>query len=229
MNIAIILAAGKGTRMNAGRNKQFILLNGKPLLAHTLEAFQNCSEIDNIILVAAKDELESCKEHIIDVYGFDKVDKLVEGGIERQHSVYNGIKELKEQCDIVIIHDGARPIVPTGIIESCIEGARLYGAVSAGMPAKETIKMLDEEDFVECTPERGKVWITQTPQAFKLDVIRKAHENAEIKGISGTDDAFLAECIGIKVKMLESSYENIKVTTPEDVIIAETIMNRKCN
>lgn len=227
MNTAIILAAGKGTRMNAGMNKQFILLNDKPLLAQTLEVFQSSKTIDSIILVTSRDELQFCKEQILDAYGFDKVDKLICGGSERQQSVFNGIRSLDKNCSVVVIHDGARPIVPNGIIERCIEGAEIYGAVSAGMPAKETIKILNEDGFVEYTPERGRVWITQTPQAFKPDIIRKAHEMAGIKGIVGTDDAFLVEHMGIKVKMIEGSYENIKVTTPEDLIIAEAIMNKK--
>jgi len=226
MNTAIVLAAGKGTRMNAGMNKQFMLINDRPLLAQTLAAFQSCNAIDSIILVAGREELKTCKEQILDVYGFDKVDKLVPGGSERQQSVYNGIMELEDDCSIVVIHDGARPILPEGIIERCIEGAKIYGAVSAGMPAKETIKILNEEGFVQYTPERGKVWVTQTPQAFKRDIIEKAHETANIKGISGTDDAFLVECMGIKVKMLEGSYENIKITTPEDIILAEAIMRK---
>ena len=226
MNTAIVLAAGKGTRMNAGMNKQFMLINDRPLLAQTLAAFQSCDAIDNIILVAGKEELKTCKEQILGVYGFDKVDKLVPGGSERQQSVYNGIMELEDDCSIVVIHDGARPILPEGIIERCIDGAKIYGAASAGMPAKETIKILNEEGFVQYTPERGKVWVTQTPQAFKRDIIEKAHETANIKGISGTDDAFLVECMGIKVKMLEGSYENIKITTPEDIILAEAIMRK---
>lgn len=227
MNTAIILAAGKGTRMNAGMNKQFMLLNGKPLLAQTLEAFHRCKSIDSIILVTGREELQFCKEQILDAYDFDKVDKLVCGGRERQQSVFNGLRSLDKNCSVVVIHDGARPIVPDGIVERCIEEAKIYGAVSAGMPAKETIKILNEEGFVEYTPERRRVWITQTPQAFKPDIIRKAHERADIKGIAGTDDAFLVEHMGIKVKMIECSYENIKVTTPEDLIIAETIMNNK--
>lgn len=227
MNTAIILAAGKGSRMNAGVNKQFILLTGKPLLAHTLELFQSCKAIDNIILVAGKAELRLCKEQIIDEYGFDKVDKLVEGGLERQQSVYNGIMALEENCSIVVIHDGARPILPGNIIERCIEGANTYGAVSAGIPAKETIKILDDKGFVKYTPERETVWITQTPQAFKPELIRKAHESAILEGAAGTDDAFLVEIMGVKVKMVEGSYENIKVTTPEDIIIAETLMSKR--
>ncbi|HOR85911.1 MAG TPA: 2-C-methyl-D-erythritol 4-phosphate cytidylyltransferase [Bacillota bacterium] len=227
MNTAIILAAGKGTRMNAGINKLFMLLNNKPLLAQTLEAFNNCKAIDNIILVAGREELQLCKEQILDPYGFDKVDKLVCGGSERQQSVFNGIKELGENCSVVAIHDGARPIITEDVIERCIEGARVYGAVSAGVPAKETIKLINEESFVEYTPERGRVWITQTPQAFKSDILKKAHEIAAAEGISSTDDASLVERMGIKVKMIEGSYENIKVTTPEDIIIAETIIGKR--
>lgn len=226
MNTAIILAAGKGKRMNAGMNKQFINLKGRPLLAHTLEAFQNCEAIDSIILVAGMDELQLCKEQVLDVYPFTKVDKLIKGGDERQQSVYNGLAALDTGCEVVVIHDGARPIVPGNIIEKCIEGAKAYGAVSAGMPAKETVKILDGNGFVECTPKRETVWVTQTPQAFQPEIIRRAHENALGGGISGTDDAFLAECLGIKVKMIESSYENIKVTTPEDIILAEIILNK---
>lgn len=226
MNAAIILAAGKGTRMNAGMNKQFIHINSKPLLAHTLKIFQNCKAVDSIILVAGKDELELCREQIVDAYGFSKVDRLVEGGNERQQSVYNGIEQLGDKCEVVVIHDGARPIISEDIIERCIEGAKAFGAVSAGMPAKETIKILDADGFVEYTPNREKVWVTQTPQAFRTEIIRKAHENAQREGISGTDDAYLVECLGLKVRMEECSYENIKVTTPEDIILAEIILNK---
>ena len=227
MNTAIIVAAGKGTRMNAGMNKLFMIIKGKPLLAHTLQIFQSCKAIDSIIIVTDREEMQLCKEQILDAYDFDKVDKLVCGGRERQQSVLNGIRALKENCSIVVVHDGARPIVSDGIIKRCIEGAELLGAVSAGMPVKETIKLVDEENFVEYTPKRERVWITQTPQAFQRDIIREAHEIADIKGIRGTDDASLVEHMGIKVKMIEGSYENIKITTPEDLIIVETLMDKK--
>ncbi|HWQ30432.1 MAG TPA: 2-C-methyl-D-erythritol 4-phosphate cytidylyltransferase [Negativicutes bacterium] len=228
MNTAIVLAAGKGNRMNAGMNKQFIPILGKPLLAHTLEVFQACSLVDSIILVAGRGELELCRQLIVEAYGFSKVDKLIEGGSERQESVYKGLLALETDCGVVMIHDGARPIFTGNLIERCIAGAEKYGAVSAGMPAKETVKILDGKGFVKYTPQRELVWITQTPQAFRRDLIRKAHENAIAEGISGTDDASLVEILGEKVKMLESSYENIKVTTPEDIIVAETLMGRRC-
>lgn len=224
MNTAIVLAAGRGNRMNAGMNKQFIPILGKPLLAHTLEVFQACSLVDSIILVAGSGELELCRKLIVEAYGFNKVDKLIEGGSERQESVYKGLMALEADCGIVLIHDGARPILTGDIIERCIEGVEKYGAVSSGMPAKETVKILDGKGFVKYTPQRELVWITQTPQAFRSDLIRKAHENAMAEGILGTDDASLVEILGEKVKMLESSYENIKITTPEDIIVAETLM-----
>lgn len=223
----IIAAAGTGSRMKAGMNKQFIPMAGKPMLAHTLKAFQESEHIESIILVAGKDELCYCRKEIIDTYGITKADKLIEGGKTRQESVYNGLKAVSPKCDIVLIHDGARPIVKPGLIKSCIEGAELYGAVTAGVPVKETVKVVSSENYVEYTPKRESIWVTQTPQAFRLELILKAHENALEKGITGTDDAFLAELMGYKVKMIESYYENIKITTPEDLITAEAILRGK--
>lgn len=227
MNTVIIAAAGTGSRMKAGMNKQFIPMAGKPMLAHTLKAFQESEHIESIILVAGKDELCYCRKEIIDTYGITKADKLIEGGKTRQESVYNGLKAVSPKCDIVLIHDGARPIVKPGLIKSCIEGAELYGAVTAGVPVKETVKVVSSENYVEYTPKRESIWVTQTPQAFRLELILKAHENALEKGITGTDDAFLAELMGYKVKMIESYYENIKITTPEDLITAEAILRGK--
>jgi len=224
MNTVIIAAAGTGSRMKAGINKQFIPLLGRPMLSYTLEAFQKNPDIHSIILVAGKEEISYCKENIINKYGITKADKLVYGGDTRQESVMKGIAELAADCDIVLVHDGARPIVKQQLIKACIEGARLYGAVSAGVPIKETIKIIGAENFVEYTPSREKVWLTQTPQAFRRHILEEAHRNAKERGIVGTDDAYLVELLGCKVRMIESYYENIKVTTPEDLITAETLL-----
>lgn len=224
MSTVIIAAAGTGSRMKAGMNKQFIPLLGRPMLAYTLEVFQSNDYIESIILVAGKDELLYCKEHIIDSYGITKADKLVEGGSTRQESVYNGLAEVSSKCDIVLVHDGARPIVKQELIRKCIDGAKLYGAVSAGVHIKETVKIVDGDNYVEYTPERENVWVTQTPQAFRRELLKKAHDNAVKQGVTGTDDAYLVELLGHKVKMIEGYYENIKVTTPEDLITAETIL-----
>lgn len=225
INSAVILAAGKGSRMNAGINKQFLMLRDKPIIAYTLMSFDKCKAIDEIIVVIAPDELDFFQNEILQKYAFNKVKKLVGGGSERQQSAYNGIKAVNEESDIVLIHDGARPFVNSVTIESCIEQARLCGAASAGMPSKDTIKLIDEQGMVVLTPDRGKVWLTQTPQVFKKNIIITAHEQALARGMVGTDDAMLAELAGYKVKMVEAAYENIKITTPEDIAIAEVLLN----
>lgn len=208
-------------------NKQYLMLKNKPILAHSIEVFQKCDLIHEIIVVANTDEEAGCRKNIIEKYGYSKVKKLVAGGEERQFSVYNGLMHVSDKCDIVLIHDGARPLVTSSIIERCITGVRDYGAVSCGVPIKETIKIVDENHNVKVTPRRDSVWITQTPQAFKRDVLLKAHRNAFEENIVCTDDAMLVEQLGINVRMIEGDYENIKITTPDDLIMAEAILNYK--
>ncbi|WP_432667367.1 2-C-methyl-D-erythritol 4-phosphate cytidylyltransferase [Wukongibacter baidiensis] len=227
MNTAIILAAGRGTRMKAEMNKQYLLLKGSPIIAHTISVFEKSPLIDEIILVINENDVDVCKKNILKKYNFKKVKKVIIGGKERQRSVYNGILEADEKSEILLIHDGARPIVSEQIIERCIKGAKEYGAVSAGVPIKETIKIMKADRFVDFTPKRENVWITQTPQAFKTDIIKKAHEMAIEEDILGTDDAMLIEHMGKKVKMVEGDYENIKITTPEDLITVEAILSHK--
>lgn len=226
INTAIVLAAGKGSRMKAGINKQFLELEDKPVIAHTLEVFNQCDEIEELIVVTAPEELDYFSENIIQKYHFNKIKKLVAGGAERQESAYRGIKAASEQSEILLIHDGARPFVSRQTILDCIREARHYGAASAGMPSKDTIKLLDEEGFVKVTPPRSCVWLTQTPQAFQRDILLRAHEEALARNAAATDDAMLAELLGYKVKMVEAAYENIKITTPEDLIIAAQLINR---
>ncbi len=227
MNTVIILAAGRGTRMKAEMNKQYLLLKGRPIIAHTISVFEKSPLIDEIILVINKNDVDVCKKNILKKYKFKKVKKVIIGGKERQRSVYNGILEVNKKSEVVLIHDGARPIVSDQIIERCIRGAKEYGAVSAGVPIKETIKIMKSDRFVHFTPKRENVWITQTPQAFKTEIIKKAHEIAIEEDVLGTDDAMLIEHIGEKVKMIEGDYENIKITTPEDLITVEAILNHK--
>ena len=227
MNTAIILAAGKGSRMKAGINKQYINLKGRPILSHTLEVFFACSAIDEIVLVIGEDDIELCDKMLLENPNCNKPLKTVIGGKERQHSVLNGLNHADSNADIVIIHDGARPFITTEIIEKCIEGAHDYKAVSLGVPIKETVKVVDEEGFVKNTPNRASIWVTQTPQAFRRDLIRQAHEMALVKNIQATDDAALVENLGYPVRMIKGDYRNIKITTYEDLAIAETIMNRE--
>ncbi|MBB6217405.1 2-C-methyl-D-erythritol 4-phosphate cytidylyltransferase [Anaerosolibacter carboniphilus] len=227
MNTAIILAAGQGKRMNAASNKQYLILKDRPILAHTISTFEKCTLIQQIILVVHEDEQEFCRKNVIEKYKYTKIKRLVKGGKERQESVYNGLMAIDKETSIVLIHDGARPLITEQVIQRCIHGASAYGAASAGVPIKETIKIMGKDRFVSYTPKREDVWITQTPQAFQKEIILKAHEFAISQEILGTDDAMLVEHMGIKIKMVEGDYENIKITTPEDLIAAEAILNYK--
>lgn len=220
---AVIVAAGRGTRMNMDINKVYVEVYGKPILARTIQVFEKCSYIDEIILVVGSQELIHCKQNVIDFYGFTKVKALVCGGEERQNSVYNGILEVSEDCDIVLIHDGARPFVTEDNIIDSIDAAYEYGAASVAVPVKDTIKVSDTEDFASETLDRSKLWSIQTPQAFRYGVIAQAHERAVKEGFMGTDDAVLVERMGQKMKLVPGNYYNIKITTKEDLCIARAI------
>ena len=220
-NVAIVLAAGQGKRMNSKVQKQYLLLKGKPILYYTLNAFEKSPLISEIVLVTGKDEIEYCQKEIVEKYGFEKVRKITAGGKERYYSVYEGIKVI-EDADYVFIHDGARPFVDEVIIERVCENVQEYKACVVGMPVKDTIKIADEEGFAAQTPDRRKVWQVQTPQTFEYELIRTAYEKLlaeEPEGI--TDDAMVVETMTEhKVKLVEGSYRNIKITTPEDLDIA---------
>ncbi|MFL0249238.1 2-C-methyl-D-erythritol 4-phosphate cytidylyltransferase [Clostridium neuense] len=224
MNCAIIMAAGKGKRMKADINKQFILIKDKPILAYTIEKFEKNSFIDQIVIVAAPEEVNFCKSEIVYKYSFKKVKKIVCGGKERQDSVLNGLIAAKES-DIVLIHDGARPFVDNRIISSGIEYAKLYGGAACGMAPKDTIKVKKSDGFSERTIDRSKLFCVQTPQCFKYEEILKAHMYAKEKNIPATDDTMLFEMAGNRVYLYEGSYNNIKITTPEDLYSAEKLID----
>ena len=224
---AIVLAGGSGKRMNSDVKKQFLQIHEKPLLYYALKAFED-SFIDSIILVASEEDMEHCQKEIVEKYHFHKVEKIVSGGKERYHSVANGVLAA-EECDYIFIHDGARPFVTQEMLERLLEAVKKTNACVAGMPVKDTIKIANAERYIETTPKRDLVWMIQTPQVFSYDLISKAYttllkeEHSLIeKGISITDDAMVVETLlGEKVKLVEGSYKNIKITTPEDISIAE--------
>lgn len=222
----IIPAAGMGKRMNSKINKQFIKIKDVPVLARTLIEFNNCDYIDEIIVVTRYDEIDFCKKEIIEKYGLYKVKNVIQGGQERQDSVYNGLKEVNKKSDIVIIHDGARPFIKREIIEENIKFAIEYGACVTGVPVKDTIKKVNLNGEVVDTPNRKELWAIQTPQTFRYDLVLKAYEKAQLDNFLGTDDSMLVERIGHKVKIVMGDYSNIKITTPEDLIIAEALVNR---
>ncbi|MFR1833558.1 MAG: 2-C-methyl-D-erythritol 4-phosphate cytidylyltransferase [Lachnospiraceae bacterium] len=223
---AIVLAAGQGKRMQSHVQKQFLLLNDRPLITYALEAFEN-SSVDQIILVTGSDEIRYCREEIAEKYGFSKVTKVIAGGRERYHSVYEGLKAAKG-AEYVLIHDGARPLLNQEIISRALEGAKEYGACVVGMPVKDTIKTAGADGFVASTPNRSTLWQVQTPQAFFYPWISQAYEklfSREEYQQGVTDDAMVLEAMtSHKVKLIEGSYFNIKVTTPEDMAVAEALL-----
>ncbi|MGL5313750.1 MAG: 2-C-methyl-D-erythritol 4-phosphate cytidylyltransferase [Peptostreptococcaceae bacterium] len=223
MNAVVIVAAGTGSRMKMGINKQFIKLKEKEIIAYTIEKFYSHKNIDEIVVVVKEEEVEFFKTEILDKYNFENI-KIAFGGKERQHSVYNGLKMLDKECEIVLIHDGARPFISKKLIDNCIEEAKNYNAVVVGVPVKDTIKVINEDNDIVDTPERSKLWAVQTPQTFNYDILVKSYEDAFKNDFYGTDDAMLVERIGYKVKMIEGSYNNIKITTQEDLNIGVQIL-----
>lgn len=230
---AVCLAAGQGKRMESKIQKQYLLIQDKPVLYYALKAFQD-SPVQEVILVVGAGEEEYCRKEIVDVYGFTKVKAIVTGGKERYHSVFHGLQAVTE-ADYVLIHDGARPFLTQEIIARCMEGAKEYKACVAGMPVKDTIKLADDEQNIESTPQRSKVWMIQTPQAFDYALIKDAYtilieqENQGIQtAIPVTDDAMVVEYfMNQKVHLVYGSYENIKITTPEDMRIAEAFLKNR--
>lgn len=224
--LAIILAGGTGKRMGASTNKQFLLLDNKPLVVHTLQVFEECRAIDGIYLVVNQKDLTVIQDEILETYRFNKLMKLVIGGRLRQDSVRNGLDAIESPCDIVVIHDGARPFVAPAFIEKGIHLMDMFDAVIPALPVKDTVKVVSKDGFVVKTLERDSLWHVQTPQTFKHDLIAKAYREGTAKKLIGYDDATFLEFLGKKVKVIEGSPYNIKITTPEDLVIARGILSQ---
>jgi 2-C-methyl-D-erythritol 4-phosphate cytidylyltransferase len=226
--IAIIPAAGAGVRMQTNRPKQFLDLDGRPVLVGTLERFQACPVIDSIILVTPEEDVEYARKEIVEPYGLTKVEKIVAGGERRQDSVRLGLEAWDGHDGLVLIHDGVRPLVPAELIVRVIDAAKENRAVITALPAKETVKEVDENALVVKTYDRQKVWLVQTPQVFRYEDILVAHQRAIQEGWEEvTDDALLMERVGIPVKVIEGSEDNIKVTTPRDLELARFLSRGK--
>ena len=221
--IAIIVAAGNGKRMNSNINKQFLNISYKPVIAHTIQVFENINEIDEIIVVTKNNLLDYLKIEIVDKYNFTKVKKIVPGSYERQYSVFEGIKNIDNTNSIVLVHDGVRPFVKKENIVDTIISAYEYGSGVLGVRVKDTIKMSNNNNIIQSTLERGNLWSIQTPQTFRYDIIYNAHSEAIKNNFLGTDDSILVEKINIDVKIIEGDYNNIKITTNEDIVLAEHI------
>lgn len=228
--VAIVLAAGQGKRMNSNVHKQYLLLKGKPVLYYSMKAFQD-SFIDEMILVVGKGEEEYCKREIVEKYEFTKVSKIIEGGKERYNSVYNGLLAAGEDTQYVFIHDGARPFITQEILNRVYLEVQKEKACVIGMPVKDTIKIANTTGYVDNTPDRSTVWMIQTPQVFDYAVVKDGYnrfiteEHQGNGGSSITDDASVVEqYVKRPIKLVEGSYQNIKITTPEDLKIAEAFL-----
>lgn len=230
-NVAIVLAAGSGSRMESDTRKQYLTLKGKPVVYYALKAFEE-SFIDSVVLVCPEEDIEYCRKEIVEKYSLSKVKDIVPGGKERYNSVANGLQIITE-CDYVFIHDGARPLVNQEMIARLYEEVQIHKTAVAAVPSKDTVKIIDNEGFVISTPTRKTVWAVQTPQVFSFDLITEAYERMktrldkmEQRGLVITDDAMVVEDFtGSKVKLVMGSYKNLKITTPEDMQVAECFLD----
>lgn len=218
---AIIVCAGNSTRMN-GINKQFLTIKGIPVAAYSMMAFEKCESIEEIIISAKEDDIEKFME-IAEKYSVTKLSAVVKGGSTRQESVLNAIRKVSDKTKLIAVHDGARPLANPEFIEKTIADARVFGGAALGVPVKDTIKVVSDNLIVD-TPHRPSLYITQTPQVFKKSVYYEGMDFALEHGLDFTDDCQLAEAVGIKVYMTSGDYKNIKITTPEDIRIAEALM-----
>lgn len=222
---ALIPAAGKGSRMAHSVKKPYLKLAQKPILAHTIQRFEQNSAVDAIFVIVDRDDFRDCQTAVLHPYRFTKVQELVEGGETRQMSVYNGIRALSADVDFVIVHDGVRPFVKDEIIFECLTAADECGAAVAAVPVKDTIKIANEDNFIVETPVRDQLWAVQTPQVFRKSLLEEAHQVAQARQLTVTDDASLVEQLGFPVKLVKGSYANLKITTPIDLRVAEVLIS----
>ncbi|MGM0501916.1 MAG: 2-C-methyl-D-erythritol 4-phosphate cytidylyltransferase [Bacillota bacterium] len=228
MGLSVVIpAAGQGKRMKTEKNKQFLMLDDKEVLAHTISKFENSNLVDEIIVVARADEISYCENKVVQNYDFTKVVKVIAGGSTRQESVYNGLQEVAESSDFILIHDGVRPFITGQLIEKVVAEVKEYEAAAVGVSVKDTIKVINSDTMIINTPDRSKLVAIQTPQAFKKDLIMDAYQQAVEDGFVGTDSSSLVERLDKTVKLIEGSYENIKLTTPEDLELGEIILSRR--
>ena len=226
--IALVPAAGMGKRMGAQINKQYLLLAGKPIVAHTLQVLEDAPYIDDIYVIVPEAEIPYCREHVVQRYDFAKVRGIVAGGSERQYSVMNGLQALTGTADddVILIHDGVRPFISPRVLKRSIETARENDGALVAVPVKDTVKIV-ENGVVRETPARETLWLAQTPQAFRYSIIMAAHEIAAAERYLGTDDSSLVEWMGKDVHIVLGEYHNIKITTPEDLVMAEAFLKQQ--
>ncbi|MBM4147547.1 MAG: 2-C-methyl-D-erythritol 4-phosphate cytidylyltransferase [Lentisphaerae bacterium] len=223
MNFGVIVAGGNSTRMGPKVDKAFLSLGTRPVLAYSVLAFEHCQDIDGIVLVVRKDRVEAARG-MVQLYGCAKVKKIVAGGAQRQVSVAKGLEQLGPEVKVVAVHDGARPCITPGLVSETIQAAKRYGSGVAAVKITDTVKHVERGLTVTRTVSREKLWAVQTPQAFKVDVLQKAFKAVRKKSADVTDEASALELIGEQVRLVPSSMSNIKITTPDDLVLAAALL-----
>ena len=221
---AVVPAGGSGTRMGNEIPKQFLQLGGVPLLIHALRVFEASKTIAEIIVVVPRDAVAYCQQELLPPFSFSKISTVIAGGVRRQDSVWNGLQAVDKRTNVVVVHDAVRPFVTGAMVEQVVARARTDGAAIAAIPLHDTVKQVTPDGLIETTLDRQRLWSAQTPQAFKLELLREAHRSSRQSGVEATDDAFLVEQIGHHVAIVNGSPDNIKVTRPEDLVMGEAIL-----
>lgn len=222
----IIAAAGNSTRYGTGKSKQFLILDNTPVLIKSIQAFEEIDDVNEIIVTARKQDFEVIEDFIAQ-YGVRKVKHIVEGGATRQDSIYAAVEKVDEKADLIAVHDGARPLIKREVIESVIQKADEVDAAACAVPVKDTIKIIDSSGKIVTTPERASLRAVQTPQIFRFSLYKEAIEKAVSEGKQYTDDCQLVESMGYPVYLVDGDYENIKITTPDDLLVAEKFLSER--
>lgn len=221
---AIVVAAGRGKRMGQPLPKQYLPLNGVPILVHVLRAFEAAASVQEVLLVVPPGDEDDCLEKIVEAHGLHKVLKIVVGGKHRQDSVRHGLEKVEPETDVVIVHDGVRPFVTPDLVHRALEALPGADGVVPGLPVRETVKEVEDGGWVVRTLDRDRLRVIQTPQAFRREMLEVAHHHALSEGFEATDDAVLVERVGGKVRWIPGDPHNLKITTPEDLLMAECLL-----
>ncbi len=222
--VALVPAAGRGIRMGGTVPKQFLMLGGVPLLVHCLRVLENSPSVSAVILAVPETERDYCRQDIVSRFHFTKIKDVVAGGVQRQDSVRLGLEAVQEGVEVVVVHDAVRPFLTVEMVQRVIARAIEQGAAIVAIPMRDTVKRQGADGLLKETVDRGHLWLAQTPQAFRVPLLREAHAKAQVEGFAATDDAQLVERLGHAVAVVEGSTENIKITRPEDLAIGEAIL-----
>ena len=226
---AVVPAGGSGTRMGNETPKQFLQLGDVPLLIHALRVFESSRTITEIVVVVPENAVTYCQKELLPQFALSKVSTVIAGGARRQDSVWSGLQAVDERTKLVVVHDAVRPFVSEAMVERVIETAKTRGAAIAAVPLHDTVKRVAPDGMIETTLDRQQLWSAQTPQAFKIELLREAHQSSQESDVEATDDAFLVERIGHRVAIVNGSPDNIKVTRPEDLVMGEAILAAQRN